>query len=114
MDAQGLVENRGPQLKLARPGGDLYRGQVQVQGVGNLMTHMAGCCRPLPGDSIAGFITQGRGVSIHRNDCARLLRLTGSSRSSAADCSAARRLVPVPLSRMASDSTAQLTSNVFE
>ncbi len=76
--AQGLVENRGPQLKLARPGGGVYRGQVQVHGVGNLMTHMAGCCKPLPGDSITGFITQGRGVSIHRSDCARLLRLTGN------------------------------------
>jgi GTP pyrophosphokinase len=73
--AQGLVEDRGPQLKLAPPGGGSYRGQVQVRGVGNLLTHMAGCCKPLPGDAITGFITQGRGVSIHRGDCARLLRL---------------------------------------
>lgn len=72
--AQGLVENRGPQLKLARPGG-AHRGQVQVRGVGNLLTHMAGCCKPLPGDAITGFITQGRGVSIHRADCGRLVRL---------------------------------------
>jgi GTP pyrophosphokinase len=76
--AQGLMENRVPQLKLARPGGGAYRGQVQVHGVGNLMTHMAGCCKPLPGDAITGFITQGRGVSIHRADCGRLLRLTDS------------------------------------
>lgn len=73
--AQGLIENRGPQLKLARPGGGPYRGQVQVQGVGNLMTHMAGCCKPLPGDGIIGFITRGRGVSIHRADCGRLVSL---------------------------------------
>jgi GTP pyrophosphokinase len=78
--AQGLVENRpGPQLKLARPGGGSYRGQVQVRGVGNLLTHMAGCCKPLPGDAITGFITQGRGVSIHREDCPRLVRLQDSS-----------------------------------
>ena len=51
-----------------------YRDQVQVQGVGNLRTHMAGCCKPLPGDAITGFITQSRGVSIHRADCARVLR----------------------------------------
>ena len=63
------------QLKLARPGGGAYSGQVQVQGVGNLMTHMAGCCKPLPGDAIAGFITQGRGVSIHRADCGRFVKL---------------------------------------
>lgn len=73
--AHGLVEIRGPQLKLARPGGGRYRGQVQVRGVGNLMTHIAGCCKPLPGDAITGFITQGRGVSIHRADCGRLVRL---------------------------------------
>jgi GTP pyrophosphokinase len=74
--AQGLVETRpAPQLKLARQGGSRSHGQVQVQGVGNLLTHMAGCCKPLPGDAITGFITRGRGVSIHREDCARLIRL---------------------------------------
>ncbi|MEE4145476.1 MAG: GTP diphosphokinase [Halieaceae bacterium] len=73
--AQGLVENRGPQLKLARSGDGTYRGQVQVRGVGNLMTHIAGCCKPLPGDAITGFITRGRGVSVHRADCGRLVKL---------------------------------------
>jgi GTP pyrophosphokinase len=38
------------------------------------MTHMAGCCKPLPGDEIVGYITQGRGVSIHRSDCRNILR----------------------------------------
>jgi GTP pyrophosphokinase len=77
--AQGLIENRGPQLKLARSGSGSYRGQVQVRGVGNLMTQMAGCCKPLPGDAITGFITRGRGVSVHRTDCARLVRLAESA-----------------------------------
>ena len=79
--AQGLVDARPePRLKMARPGRDSYRGQVQVQvrGVGNLLTHMARCCKPLPGDAITGFITRGRGVTIHRADCARLLRLQDS------------------------------------
>tara|TARA_R110002110_G_scaffold406421_1_gene626335 strand:- start:146977 stop:149205 length:2229 start_codon:yes stop_codon:yes gene_type:complete len=74
--AQGLIEQRPePVLKLARPGAGSYRDQVKVRGVGNLMTHMAGCCKPLPGDAISGFITKGKGVSIHRADCARLVRL---------------------------------------
>jgi GTP pyrophosphokinase len=78
--AQGLVENRPePKLRLARVGGGSYRGQVQVRGVGNLLTHMAGCCKPLPGDAITGFITQGRGVSIHRSDCGRLMKLQESA-----------------------------------
>ncbi len=78
--AQGLVERRPePQLKLARPGATRYRSEVQVLGVGNLLNHMAGCCKPLPGDAITGFITQGRGVSIHRSDCARLVKLQESA-----------------------------------
>jgi GTP pyrophosphokinase len=48
---------------------------VQVQGVGNLLTQMAKCCKPVPGDAIAGYITLGHGVTIHRADCSRLLEL---------------------------------------
>lgn len=79
--AQSLVEKRPePQLQVAKPGsGPASRSQIKVQGVGNLLTHMAGCCKPLPGDAIVGFITQSRGVSIHRNDCARLLTLQETS-----------------------------------
>jgi len=42
---------------------------IQVLGVGDLLTHTAGCCHPLPGDPIIGYITRSRGVSIHRRDC---------------------------------------------
>ena len=48
---------------------------VVIEGVGNLLTTLARCCQPLPGDAIAGFITRGRGVSIHRADCASFARL---------------------------------------
>ncbi|MDG9928746.1 MULTISPECIES: GTP diphosphokinase [Pseudomonas] len=57
-----------------RPG---RRGDIQIEGVGNLLTQMAGCCQPLPGDPIVGYITLGRGVSIHRQDCASVLQLAG-------------------------------------
>lgn len=40
-----------------------------VEGVGNLLTHLAKCCKPIPGDDIIGFITNGRGVSIHTQHC---------------------------------------------
>ena len=43
-----------------------------VEGVGNLMHHIARCCQPIPGDEIVGYITQGRGISIHRADCDQL------------------------------------------
>jgi len=45
---------------------------ITVSGVGNLLTHIAKCCHPVPGDEISGFITQGRGISVHRNDCDQL------------------------------------------
>ena len=42
---------------------------INIDGVGNLLTHMAGCCQPVHGDPIVGYITVGRGVTIHRQDC---------------------------------------------
>ncbi|AMO56940.1 (p)ppGpp synthetase [Endozoicomonas montiporae] len=48
---------------------------INIDGVGNLLTQMAGCCQPVPGDAIIGYITTGRGVSIHRQDCNNALIL---------------------------------------
>lgn len=48
------------------------KNEILIEGVGNLMHHVARCCQPIPGDQIAGFITQGRGISIHRQDCEQL------------------------------------------
>jgi GTP pyrophosphokinase len=50
-----------------------------VQGVGNLLVQLARCCQPVPGEPIAGYLTRGRGVSVHRADCAALLRLAASN-----------------------------------
>lgn len=73
--AQGLVESAPePHLRVNAASGN----QVAVSGVGGLHTHMAGCCKPLPGDAIVGYVTKGRGVSIHRADCVRLLKLQES------------------------------------
>lgn len=49
---------------------------IVVEGVGDLMTHMAKCCKPIPGDEIVGFVTQGRGISVHRRDCVKFKRMT--------------------------------------
>ena len=54
-------------------------GAFSIQGVGNLLTQMAGCCKPVPGDPIVGYITRGRGVTVHRRDCANALRLSMES-----------------------------------
>ncbi|HET7299584.1 MAG TPA: bifunctional (p)ppGpp synthetase/guanosine-3',5'-bis(diphosphate) 3'-pyrophosphohydrolase [Oleiagrimonas sp.] len=50
-------------------------GALKIEGVGNLLTTLARCCQPLPGDDVRGFITRGRGVSVHRADCSGLARL---------------------------------------
>jgi len=49
---------------------------IEVQGVGNLLTHTALCCKPIPGDAVIGYVTQGHGVSIHRQDCSNILHIS--------------------------------------
>lgn len=49
---------------------------IRIQGIGNLMVTYAGCCQPVPGDRVVGYITRGRGVSIHRADCPNLLHMS--------------------------------------
>jgi GTP pyrophosphokinase len=51
------------------------KDSIVVEGVGNLLNQIAGCCQPLPGELILGYITQGRGVSVHRQDCEQLNNL---------------------------------------
>ena len=57
----------------------LGRG-IKIQGVDGLMVRYAQCCQPVPGDSVVGYVTQGRGISIHRADCPNLLTLDGHDR----------------------------------
>ena len=56
---------------------DRVRGSkgVRIQGVDGLMVRYAQCCQPVPGDPVVGYVTRGRGVSIHRSDCPNLLLL---------------------------------------
>jgi GTP pyrophosphokinase len=49
--------------------------QVEIRGVGDLLCNLARCCRPVPPEDIAGYITVGRGVSIHRQDCGNFASL---------------------------------------
>ena len=68
-EAEPKIIQRKPQSS------KLKEDSVVVEGVGNLMSQIAGCCQPLPGESIQGYITQGRGVSVHRENCEQLRHL---------------------------------------
>ncbi len=57
----------------------LGRG-IKIQGVDGLMVRYAQCCQPVPGDPVSGYVTQGRGISIHRADCPNLLTLSAEGR----------------------------------
>jgi GTP pyrophosphokinase len=59
----------------AQPSSPNADSGIEVRGVGRLLTTLAGCCNPVPGDPISGYITLGRGVTIHRSDCNKLLQL---------------------------------------
>jgi GTP pyrophosphokinase len=56
------------------------KADITVGGVNNLMTRIARCCNPVSGDAIVGYVTRDRGITIHREDCAFMLRLTESRR----------------------------------
>jgi guanosine-3',5'-bis(diphosphate) 3'-pyrophosphohydrolase len=62
--------------KAPRPSRNTRRtAGVYVEGLDDVMVHLARCCSPVPGDNIMGFITQGRGVSVHRDDCSNAVAL---------------------------------------
>lgn len=57
------------------------KGGVFVHGVGDIEVRLSRCCTPVPGDEIVGFVTRGRGVSIHRTDCINIINLSEEERA---------------------------------
>jgi len=57
------------------PSSETLSGAISVRGTGGLLTNIAKCCKPLPGEEIIGYVTRGRGVTIHRCDCHNILQL---------------------------------------
>ena len=53
-------------------------GAIIVNGIGDVAVHFSKCCAPVPGDEIVGFVTRGRGITIHRTDCINIINLTGN------------------------------------
>ncbi len=81
----GEAEDQLPTTALPGPtrpraGGRRTGAGVYVEGLDDVMIHLARCCTPVPGDQIIGFVTQGRGVSVHRADCSNATALADQSR----------------------------------
>ena len=75
---RALGEKPSSPPRLPRKTGPSAASTFTVAGVGNLLAQAARCCQPLPGEPIAGYLTRGRGISVHRADCATLLRLAAT------------------------------------
>ncbi len=62
-------------LSASRNQSPKQKGGILVKGVDDLAVHFSKCCAPVPGDEIVGFVTRGRGISIHRTDCVNMVHL---------------------------------------
>ena len=68
--ASVLIEEQPETIEtIAPPARATYTTSISVLGTGDLLTRLARCCNPVPGDKIIGYVTRGEGVSVHRNDC---------------------------------------------
>jgi guanosine-3',5'-bis(diphosphate) 3'-pyrophosphohydrolase len=70
---------------------------VNVVGLKGMLSNMARCCNPMPGDQIVGYITRGRGATIHRQDCPNILQLKDRERLLQVDWGQVVRTYPVPI-----------------
>lgn len=76
---------------------------VHVMGLSGMLTQMARCCNPMPGDSIIGYITRGRGATIHRSNCPNVLRVKDAERLINVDWGTAQKTYPIPIQISAYD-----------
>ncbi|MBT9506905.1 bifunctional (p)ppGpp synthetase/guanosine-3',5'-bis(diphosphate) 3'-pyrophosphohydrolase [Rhodoferax sp.] len=74
-----LPEDDFPTLRKPRSAVNAGKGGVLVVGVDSLMTQLAKCCKPAPPDAICGFVTRGKGVSVHRTDCSNLREMVAKN-----------------------------------
>ena len=79
-DAQ-VLESVDENNAVSRPGDKAGRGGIIVKGAHDVAVRYSKCCSPVPGDEIVGFVTRGRGISIHRTDCINIINLSAADRS---------------------------------
>ena len=84
-DAQVLQAVESAGISVSSQGKDKTRkthnkSGIVVKGIDDVAVRFAKCCSPVPGDEIVGFVTRGRGVTIHRTDCVNMIHLPGEDR----------------------------------
>ena len=85
-------------LEAGTPSGETASAEaVDVVGLKGLLTNVAKCCNPTPGDEIIGYITRGRGATVHRQDCPNILRIRERERLVAVSWGSKERTYPVPV-----------------
>ena len=72
---ENIIENKDQKMKLTKA-----KGGIVVKGIDDVAVRFSRCCNPVPGDEIVGFVTRGRGVSIHRTDCVNVLHMNEAER----------------------------------
>jgi GTP pyrophosphokinase len=85
------------------PAKDTKSDSITVSGLSRMAHNFAHCCNPMPGDPIIGYITRGRGVTIHRMDCPNAMSLKDKERLIKVDWSIVEKKYPVPLQITAYD-----------
>ena len=90
-----LLQERPPEESLTQANGPA--SGIQIRGVGDLLTHLARCCSPIPGDEIVGYITRSRGIAVHRKNCRNIIKGDEPDRLVNVDWGATRHLYPIRL-----------------
>ncbi|MEA4958712.1 MAG: bifunctional (p)ppGpp synthetase/guanosine-3',5'-bis(diphosphate) 3'-pyrophosphohydrolase [Anaerolineaceae bacterium] len=98
-------ENQPPELTLVpeTPSKGVPHDTVTVMGLSGMATTMARCCQPMPGDPIIGYITRGRGATIHRSDCPNILRVKDKERLISVGWGTVEQTYPIPIQIKAYD-----------
>lgn len=91
-----VLQQQQPKITVAAPPKQ-PTSAVKIEGVENLLTRLAECCHPLPGDRIVGYITRNRGVTIHRTDCHNVVLETEKDRLVNAEWGDTRASYPVKI-----------------
>ena len=81
LQSREVEEDPLRKLRKTERSGKRGKDDIVIHGVGNLLTQIARCCKPVPGDDIVGFITVGSGVSIHKRDCPNIRALPEDKRN---------------------------------